>query len=329
MGSCYGKESVLTQIEQKEQKESKVLPEIPILTKRHVDIARCIYDKPLKKDMAICFVYFNPIASKRLLMNYLYTIEKLKLADIPFYTIELVYTSPEINDAFHIKGKSVYFCKENLCRLLEKKVPSKFKKLLFLDADVIFEKSNWYNTVSDLLETSDVVHPFSSAQWLDITYKNIVNERLSCLYMDRTKIYDSKLHPGFGWAFRRDWYCKVGFYDYGITGSGDTLSAAAWLGVDLTKGYVRKAHMNSYVEYRKHALPRITCADGTIYHLWHGSIKNRKYNDRHNILINVGDISKLLIPNQDGFLEITNEALQKKFFEYFKGRDDDGFDNEL
>jgi hypothetical protein len=333
MGGCYGKPHDDDTHENRWDKwftrktiNPRDLPAIPDLTKRVVDLSTCVYSNPSKKDMAVCFVYFNPVGSKRLLMNYLYTIEKLRLASIPYYTLELVYKTPEINDAFHIKGKSVYFCKEHLCRLLEKKVPRKFKKLLFLDADVIFEEPTWYSSISDLLDSADVVHPFSSAHWLDISYTNIVNERLSCLYMDRTKIYDPKLHPGFGWAFRRDWYRKVGFYDYGVTGSGDTLSAAAWMNMALTKGYVRQAHMKSYVEFRKHPQPRITCANGAIFHLWHGSIKNRKYNDRHDMLIGISDITTLLKPNKGKFLELTNDPLRSKFTEYFKGRDDDGYD---
>jgi hypothetical protein len=34
-------------------------------------------------------VFFNPAKSKRMVMNYFYTVEKLKLAKIPYYTLEL------------------------------------------------------------------------------------------------------------------------------------------------------------------------------------------------------------------------------------------------
>ena len=48
-----------------------------------IDVSTVRYRGPWKRDMAIGFVFFNPAKSKRMLMNYLYTIEKLKLAKIP------------------------------------------------------------------------------------------------------------------------------------------------------------------------------------------------------------------------------------------------------
>jgi hypothetical protein len=50
------------------------------------EISEIRYYKPWRKDMAVGLVFFNPAKSKRMLMNYLYTIEKLKLANIPYYT---------------------------------------------------------------------------------------------------------------------------------------------------------------------------------------------------------------------------------------------------
>ena len=53
------------------------------------DLFNIHYEEPVKKDMAIGLVYFNSAKSKRLLMNFLYTIEKFKMANIPTYTIEM------------------------------------------------------------------------------------------------------------------------------------------------------------------------------------------------------------------------------------------------
>ena len=54
----------------------------PPLRKTVVNITDCQYLRPSKRDMAVCFVFFNPAKSKKMMMNYLYTIEKLKLASI-------------------------------------------------------------------------------------------------------------------------------------------------------------------------------------------------------------------------------------------------------
>lgn len=291
-----------------------------------VDVAACRYEIPKHKDMAVCFVFFNPARSKKMLMNYLYTIEKLKLADIPYYTMELLFDDhePEIKDAIHVRSKSVLFHKETLCSLLEKRVPRSFTKLLFLDADVIFGHPGWYTEVSRLLTTYEVVQPFSSCVWLDSTYTKLVQTRLSVAYMNRTNPYNHNYHPGFAWAFQRKWFREIGFYKEGITGSGDTMSTAAWMNIKFPKGYVHQSLVPSYEDYSRLAHPNLACSTGTIYHLWHGSAKNRKYVDRHRILDGVRDVRSILETNKDGVLELTDRDVDRKMREYFASREDDG-----
>ena len=127
------------------------------------------------KDMAICLVIFNPVQSKRILMNYLYTVNQFKLQKLPVFTLELVFKDrePEIHDAFHVRCDSFMFHKERMCRILETKIPSKYKKLLFIDGDVIFNNTTWYSDISKLLDTHDVVQPFEKCEWLDLTYTNV------------------------------------------------------------------------------------------------------------------------------------------------------------
>lgn len=297
----------------------------PKITKTYIDPVSCVYARPIWKDLAVCFVYFNPANSKRMLMNYLYTVEKLKNAGIPYYTVELVFSKPEIADAFHVRGSSVLFHKERLCQLLERRVPWRFSKLLFLDADIVFAKPTWYSDLSRALNHYEVVHPFSSACWLDATYKEVMDERLSVLFMDRKKPYNPAYHPGFGWAFRRSWFRRNGFFQYGITGSGDTLSAAAWLGTEFVSTYVKPALKPAYTEYKKSPKPTISCIEGTVYHLWHGSRKNRKYQERHVILDGVEDVRKILKENRDGIFEVSDNSVRGKLVMYFQERDDDGF----
>ena len=291
-----------------------------------VDVAACRYETPTHKDMAVCFVFFNPARSKKMLMNYFYTIEKLKLASIPYYTIELVFDNhvPEIKDAVRVHSNSVLFHKETLCSILEKHVPHRFTKLLFMDADVIFGKPGWYEEVSKLLGTYEVVQPFSSCVWLDSTYKKMVQTRLSVAYMSRTNPYNHSYHPGFAWAFQRKWFREIGFYQHGITGSGDTLSTAAWMDIKFPKGYVHPSLLPSYTDYCQMALPKLTCSTGTIYHLWHGSAQNRKYVDRHKILNGVRDVRSIMEVNKDGVWELTDRNVEAKMREYFESREDDG-----
>ena len=294
-------------------------PEVP-------NVADIRYQTPFRKDMAVCFVFFNPAKSKRMLMNYLYTVEKLKCASIPYYTMELVYGSadPEIKDAFHVRSKTVMFHKEQLCRLLERKVSWWYSKLLFLDADLIFGDVGWYSKVSEALNKNDIVQPFTSAVWMDITYTKALQERKSAVLMDRTKTYDSTYHPGFAWAFRRKWFRTYGFYEYGITGSGDTMSSAAWLSVDFKPNFLKTAFLKTFEEYKNNPKPRIACVSGKIYHLFHGITANRKYVDRHLIVKDIPDIKKIVRANWFGVFEVTDRKVADQMRDYFVNRQDDG-----
>ena len=295
------------------------------------------------KQMAICLVFFNPTKSTKLLMNYLYIIEKFKNASLPFFTIELAYGDEpfEIHDALvkmRTTEDNIMFHKEQLCHILEKKIPWYYSKLLFADADILFESKSFYNDVSELLDKNHIVQPFTSAKWLTSDYSRVFQERLSVALMDRAKSYDSmNYHPGFAWAFRRKWFRKIGFYTFAITGSGDTLSAAAWLGMKPPKTTLINAYKKTWKEYCERVqtkVPRLACADGSVLHLWHGTHVNRQYVNRHIILKNVADVRDIVVQNNDDlfsynygrdhdschFTRNISEQLKKYFWER---RDDD------
>ena len=259
---------------------------------------------------------------------------------IPTFTLELVfkdndvYNIPEVaedKNIFHVSGNSVMFHKERLCRILETKIPTAFTKILFCDADVIFKTKDWYSKLSKLLDTHDVVHPFSEAVWKDLTYTQDIIKRKSSLLAGGLpgSYWDHMYHPGFAWGFRRNWYNKVGFFDWAITGSGDTLSCAAWTLKTFapTSGSCpKKAISHKYQLYQtlvNSNFPRITYMEGLIEHLWHGSRQNRKYAERHSILNNVEDIDELIRINEDGVFEFIQEIWNDPFLKYFEERNDD------
>jgi hypothetical protein len=280
------------------------------------------------KDMAICLVIFNPTKSKKIIQNYFTMIKELK--KFPVFTLELVYegNQPEIKDAFHIYGKSVMFHKENLCRILETKIPYKYKKLAFLDTDVLFNDFYWYAKTSKLLDSCDIVQLFDKCHWLN-TNGDITLTRQSVLHMD-SKVYDSKYHPGFAWAFRREWYNKAGFFDYALSGSGDALSVIKWMNKLLPKNYksLPKSIQKEYAKYPD-ILPRITYLENVeILHLYHGSRKNRQYVDRHEML-NINMDIKDMINVKNGLYEWKDPKMNKQFMDYFISRKDDEDEDEV
>lgn len=281
------------------------------------------------KDMAICLVFFNPVKSKRILMNYFYAKSLHEREGFPVFTMELVYEgeSPEIPDAFHVKSKSIMFHKENLYRLLVQKIPRHYTKLAFLDSDVYFKSSSWYQETSTLLDTHTIVQPFETATWLDLTYTKNITVKKTILLMDPRQ-WSLAYHPGFAWCIQRHWYESKGFFDYAVSGGGDTLSVAAWLHLDLPnrKPMVAKLLMSSYDDYKKTIQDiSVTFLQGSeIFHLFHGSLQNRQYVTRHRMLNVEGEIKTLTFTNEEGVLEWREPSKWNYLFrDYFQKRNDD------
>ena len=290
------------------------------------------------QDTAVCFVLFNPAESKRLIMNYLYTSNILSLQDIPWYVMELVFEDkyPEIPNAsnvFHVHSNSYMFHKERMCRILEQKLPKKFTKVVFMDADLIFSTNSWYSEMSKLLDTHDVVQGFDKCHWLDLSYTKVMLTRPNAVIMpDKYMIHT--YHPGFVWGFRRDWFKKHGFFDLCLSGSGDTLSVAAWLQKEVYPHFkaLPMSMRHAYETFKMMKHPRITYLKGIdVYHLYHGSRQNRQYVDRHKCLDIQQDIRNLIWINKDGMYEWRmKDQWNPYFIGYFKSREDDGvYDSEI
>ena len=291
-----------------------------------------------RQDTAVCLVIFNPAESKRLLMNYLYTVNLLNLQKIPWYVMEMVFEDrhpeiPEASNVFHVYSKSYMFHKERMCKVMESKLPKKFTKLVFMDADLIFSKNEWYSEMSNMLNTYDVVQGFENCHWMDLSYTKIMLSRPNAVIMP-DKFMTHTYHPGFVWGFRRKWFKKNGFFDLCLSGSGDTLSVAAWLQKEFPPTFksLPMSMKYAYETYKNMIQPRLGYLKGVdVYHLYHGSRQNRQYVDRHKALDIPQDIRRLIWINKDGMYEWRlKEKWNPYFIDYFKSREDDGiFDSEI
>jgi hypothetical protein len=220
------------------------------------------------------------------------------------------------------------FHKERMCRVLETKIPKKFKKIVFMDADLFYPTSIWYSQMSEKLNHYDVVQGFEICHWLDLSYKKVIMSRPSAVLCD-SRIYSHEYHPGFIWGFRRDWYKQVGFFDLCVSGSGDTLSVAGWMKKNFNKWFSSlPLSMKASYEKFKHnnPKPKISYLKNThIFHLYHGSRTNRQYVDRHKPFNIPCDIMQLVKLNEDGMFEWIEPNKWNIFFiDYFKSREDDG-----
>ena len=58
--------------------------------------------------------------------------------------------------------------------MLERTVPTRYQKVVFMDCDVDFASPDWYHLTSVLLEDNDVVQPFHIAQWMNVNYSSVL-----------------------------------------------------------------------------------------------------------------------------------------------------------
>jgi hypothetical protein len=92
---------------------------------------------------------------------------------------------------------------------------------------------------------------------------------------------------GLAWAGRRAVLQRHGFYDAGIVGGGDRAMACAaygcWQGLEQT----HRMNLAQQRHYRNWAEPffasvrgRVGYVEGSVCHLWHGTIQSRGYRSR-------------------------------------------------
>ena len=254
--------------------------------------------------------YFNPVGFKRRLSNY--RIFRANLA-VPLVTVELSFDGRfELTDAdadilIQLSGGAVLWQKERLLNLAIKAVPSKIKKIAWLDCDVILNRTDWIDEAARQLEEFNVVQLFSGAihlksdqyaQGPDLHTDHCAVPAIATLSNARELLEfgaNQRTPPvyqeGLAWATHRRLLEDHSFYDAAIVGGGDSLMMAAMYG--RYEGLMRRCMFNASRQehYLRWAKPfqnsvagRIGHISGTIYHLPHGQPKNRAYRDRHRRL---------------------------------------------
>lgn len=286
-------------------------------------------------DMAVLLSFFNPCDSKRVLMNFLYTFNWIKAQGIPVYAIELTFEGqqPSIaeENVIHVSSNSYFFVKECLYRILETHVPSKYTKLLFLDADVYYKESNWYNVISTSLDTHECVQAYETLKYLDLSYKHIHKVMKTCM-LNPDNLYNVDYATGLSWGMQRSYYNATGFYDYCIVGNSDLISVLHFVGkllVEDTLSLILRLHEDKHKEYIQKPQPKsVGYCKLTAYHLYHGSLDNRNYWNRNFIFNRIpSNIHELITTNKDGVFEWKTTELLDTWnpimLSYFKARSDD------
>ena len=250
--------------------------------------------------------YFNPVGYETRLTNYHLFREAL---DAPLVTVELSYgRGPDLkpSDAdwlIQISTDQVLWQKERLLNIALTALPDACRYVVWLDCDVVFRRSDWISETAKALETFSVVQPYSfvldterGADPAQLSTAPVLHKRTSmgALYMKggfestATRTNSLEQHsPGHAWATRRE-VLEKGFYDAMILGSGDHAIAMASIGrweevVDAYEMNDRLAqHYRQWAaQWHERVNGRLGFVDGELYHLWHGSLHDRGYEERY------------------------------------------------
>jgi hypothetical protein len=302
--------------------------------------------------------YYNFVRSKRRLSNYRIFRANLR---VPLATVELSFdgqfdlTEKDADILIQISGGAVLWQKERLLNIALKSVPATASIIAWLDCDVILGDLDWVAKAAVKLRDNDFVQLFSHAVDLNadeveprnehvvispsargiVSLKEIDEKQAFTIPQDNPKA--RRGIRGLAWAGKRNIIDEHGFYDTLIIGSGDRAMAYAMYGRfndlmhSLCMNEVRKKHYLRWADpFFKTVRGRVGYVPGTIYHLWHGEIENRRYATRHNMLSKFGFNPEIDIRiASSGAWEWARPRAELASFlaQYFVNRDDDGINN--
>jgi hypothetical protein len=301
---------------------------------------------PIDSKLHVVTVISNPclFAKRYILMKEFINRMEQDEKDIILYVVELVYKDQKFlitdkNNKRHLQLQTEVplWHKENMINLgIQKLLPSSWKAVAWIDADLEFENTNWaMDTLKILNGCKDIVQIFSHCNDMDNNEQTMTVFNSAGFKYVKNHNYSNKFpnfwHPGYAWACTRKAYEKVGgLYQSGILGSGDNNMMFSILqnGPKSINTLSSDGYKNTIIEWQKRCKGlRFGYTPGIIHHYFHGSKKNRKYTERWAILLNHNYNPLIHITYDNNGIIIPTKDMSKQFikdiFDYFKERNED------
>jgi hypothetical protein len=263
-------------------------------------------------DLCVVTAYFNPAGFQSKRRNFDLFRERIAAAGIPFVAVECAlgdrpFELPPGPGIRQVRGQDVMWQQERLLNVAIAELPDACGKIAWLDADLLFENPDWAVDTAARLDEFPVVQLFDRAVRLprDATDDDDAGDRypgFAAVYAREPQRllagdFAAHGHTGFAWAARRDVLAGRGLYDACIAGSGDHMMAHAFCGdwtsacVDRIIGAANR-HRRYFADWCRTVYPRVRarvgCVPGTVLHLWHGEVRDRRYVDRNRELAEFG-----------------------------------------
>jgi hypothetical protein len=300
-------------------------------------------------DLAVVTSYFNShnYASKR--RGFELFRHSMERSGVPLFIGECAFGDEEFElqpsgSVFQFRSRDVMWQKERLLNLTIDRVPDRYSKIAWVDADVLFTNPAWIVEASERLDDLPVVQPFSHAVRLrpGETSDYGGGERSRGFCYTRSALpalsrlrYHIHGHTGFAWAADRQLLSDIGLYDAAIVGTGDHLMAHAF-GGDFATACLQTVFGGSsgFLDHFKHwaeaawerVRGRLGFGGGAALHLWHGETANRGYARRYRELTGLGyDPAAHLRAGRDGLWAWSEDGafLSDWAVQYFRNRRED------
>lgn len=238
----------------------------------------------------------------------------------------------------HLRNEVEHYMwiKENLINVAARMLPTTWKYMAWIDADITFMNENWVADTVRALQTCDVIQLFHTCVNMGPMGESMkIEPSFMYMYKESGRPYhpQSKYglwHPGFAHACTRKAFVQMGgLVDFGILGSGDRHMVLALIGL------VHLSHPgNIHENYKKNLLAyqdrvkglTVGYVHGTILHHWHGRIADRKYKERWDIIVKGSyDPNTDIDHDRNGLIHFTpnGKRLEPFIQDYFIGRQED------
>jgi len=286
------------------------------------------------KDMAVLTCHFNWCGYNTPVKNLNSFINRMEIDGIPLYGVELSLTdefvTEDVPNWYQIKvtKENVCFQKEACINLLEKKVPKKYTKIAWIDADLTFTNKNWYEDTSKKLDEYKLVQLYE--QGIDTDRRgNSLNITDGIVYAGGPRTDPGYFgHPGGALAARRELFENAGLYIHSFMGSGDSI--LMYTIYDVPMRHIPDDTYDIYYKWKKKIQSYINKSEvsfvrGNFIHDWHGDKISRNYIERNKIFSSV-NIDKNVSIDSNGLLHIggVSDGVYEDIMSYFRKRKEDG-----
>jgi hypothetical protein len=243
-----------------------------------------------------------------------------------------------------LRTKDELWLKENLLNIAISRLPSDFEAVAWVDADIEFQRADWFTETLHQLQVYEVVQMWSTAIDLGPDQEALaLHHSFMSQYLKHGSVFPEgpyhEWHPGYAWAANRRFIEEVGLYDRAIMGAGDRHMALAMIG-----NADKSLHPRASEHYKKSVLDwqercekilrrDVGCVNQNLYHFFHGRKKLRQYWDRWKVITDhLYDPYKDVKYNHRGILQLHDDGsmrflrLRDKIRAYNRARNDNSID---